>query len=254
MQPVFVSLFALVCGMAFGSFVTVLINRLYSNKPGIIWGRSQCSSCHQILPASQLIPLLSYVKQHGESKCCQKRIPAQYPLIEITFGLTWLLFWHFSAQYGLTLQQFLITNGLLILFVYDLLYLTVDRRLTVPFLVILFAAALQNGTISTAITGALVGGFIFLLQYLVTRGKSIGEGDVDLGLIMGAILGFPHVFLAIVIAYLTGSLLLVPLWLLGLITKNTRIPLGAFLLPATILFVFAGPQIWHIYWNYPFFL
>ncbi|PIY78426.1 MAG: prepilin peptidase, partial [Parcubacteria group bacterium CG_4_10_14_0_8_um_filter_35_7] len=54
--------------------------------------------------------------------------------------------------------------------------------------------------------GIIVSGF-FLLQFLVSRGKWIGGGDIRLGFLMGVMLGWPKAIVALFLAYIIGALI-----------------------------------------------
>jgi len=70
----------LLLGLAVGSFLNVLIDRLPAGRS--IRGRSKCDYCGAVLPAKTLIPFLSFFIQRGRSSCCGKKLSWQYPLVE----------------------------------------------------------------------------------------------------------------------------------------------------------------------------
>ena len=88
MEFPYIEFFYLTCvfvlGTAVGSFLNVLIYRLGSGAG--LSGRSRCLSCGKTLTARMLIPILSFVFQHGRCAHCEARISWQYPLVEIAAG------------------------------------------------------------------------------------------------------------------------------------------------------------------------
>ena len=55
-------------------------------------------------------------------------------------------------------------------------------------------------------SGAIGGGF-FLLQFVVSSGKWIGGGDIRLGVLMGLILGWKLLLVALFLSYLVGAVI-----------------------------------------------
>lgn len=89
--PFWVSLvFGGAFGLIVGSFLNVVIHRgprLWDlvegeHRGGLARPRSYCPACKHEIPASGLIPILSYVLQRGKCRCCQSRISPRYPLVE----------------------------------------------------------------------------------------------------------------------------------------------------------------------------
>jgi prepilin signal peptidase PulO-like enzyme (type II secretory pathway) len=135
MPNIYPILFAIL-GAMLGSFSTMLIWRLHFDEPGIFAGRSKCPQCKKTLSPLSLIPIFSWIFQRGKCANCSEKIPAFYPLVEITFAITFYLFAEkffrgISPDIDfifLMISVFLI----LILFFYDLKFLEVDRRISFP--------------------------------------------------------------------------------------------------------------------------
>ncbi len=89
----YTSLFML--GIFFWSFASVIIYRMKSWEPGILFGRSHCSLCNKILWVMELIPLFSWLKNLWKCKYCQKKISGIYPFLEISTWLLFFLIWYF---------------------------------------------------------------------------------------------------------------------------------------------------------------
>jgi len=94
-----------------------------------------------------------------------------------------------------------------------------------------------------------MGGGFFLIQFLVSRGKWIGGGDIRLGFLMGFSLGYPsHLILAVLTAYFIGSIVGLSLIVSKKKEWNSEVPLGVFLASATIFAIFLGDKIinWYL--------
>lgn len=73
-------------GLIIGSFATALVYRL---PRGLDWvsARSRCPSCGHVLGVPDLVPVFSWLFLRGRCRHCGTKIPARYPLIELSFGL-----------------------------------------------------------------------------------------------------------------------------------------------------------------------
>ena len=88
----------------------------------------------------------------------------------------------------------------------------------------------------------------FGLQYLLTRGRGLGEGDICLGLLLGAI--FPEwslLITAILSAYLVGTVVGLMLIISGHKSWGSKLPLGVFLAIGALLTLIWGENIVHYY-------
>src|SRR3990167_9673658 len=74
-------IFLFVLGLAVGSFLNVLIDRLPREES--IKGRSHCDDCKKTLSWNDLIPILSYVGLRGKCRYCKTNLSWQYPFIEL---------------------------------------------------------------------------------------------------------------------------------------------------------------------------
>ncbi|GAA3764200.1 prepilin peptidase [Terriglobus aquaticus] len=82
--------FALLLGLAFGSFLNVCIARLPSGE-SVVTPRSHCRSCNAPLRKRDNIPLLSYLLLRGRCHACGAPIPIRYPLVEVATAIWFAL-------------------------------------------------------------------------------------------------------------------------------------------------------------------
>ena len=92
----------------------------------------------------------------------------------------------------------------------------------------------------------MCGGF-FLLQFLISRGKWIGGGDIRLGFLMGLMLGWPYALVALFMAYILGALIGTGLLATGKKKMQSQIPFGTFLSLATLVALLFGSQLLNQY-------
>ena len=94
---VFFYLIIFTFGLTAGSFLNCLIYRLEKGE-GFLRGRSYCPYCKKTLAWRDLIPVFSFLILKGKCRYCQKKISWQYPLIEISTGLIFLLIFNLSTK------------------------------------------------------------------------------------------------------------------------------------------------------------
>lgn len=237
-------------GLLFGSFLSVLITRLHTGKPGILTGRSQCPKCGKKLGILELIPLFSYLFQGGRCRKCKKTIGWHYPVLELSTGALFagMAFAGFDPL-PLTLFYGLV---LIFIFFYDLLYLEIPDEVMMPAIAIAFMASFlpQTPTWIDAVQGAGALVTFFLLQIVVSKGKWLGGGDLRIGAFMGLMLGLTQGLLALFIGYLIGAVVSVFLLLMGWADRKTMVPFGPFLVLGTLITLWYGPELLTAYLNF----
>jgi len=245
------SLFIFILGLLIGSFLNVVICRLESKEP-ILFSRSRCPKCGALLKWPDLIPLLSFILTRGKCRYCHKKISLQYPLVELATGLLFLLIFNqFSIFNFINLFYYLlITCLLLVIFVYDLKHYLIPDKIIYPAIIICLlnlGAQLpfweSYSQIYNPLLSAIFASGFFLSLVLVSRGKWLGLGDVKLAVLMGLVLGWPNILLALFLAFMSGAIVGLSLIAAGKKTIKSQIPFGPFLAGATILVILYGQNI-----------
>jgi len=269
---IMISIFTFLFGLIIGSFLNCLIWRLHKKES--MMGRSYCPKCLQKIFWYDNIPLFSFAFLGGKCRHCRKKISWQYPLIELTTGVLFVVAFLLNFQFSPeasgfntisndSIFQFLnpifainllrdwyIIAIMTIIFIYDLRWYLILDIVTLPACVVIFLLNLALGiTWQNMLISGIIGGSFFLIQFLISRGKWIGGGDIRLGLLMGITLGWPLVLVAILLAYFVGSLVGVGLILNKKKQWGSQIPLGIFLSTATIITLFWGEAIINWYLN-----
>ncbi len=237
-------------GALLGSFTTMLVWRLHYDEPGIWVGRSKCPKCKKTLSAFELIPIFSWVFQKGKCKNCGKKISPFYPLIEIVFIIVGMFFVQFfySEIWWDTALNLLLVFFALVLWVYDTQFSEVDRRISWSAILLALILALVNENLISALIGGAIGFGFYTFQYLISKGKWVGSGDMELGLFIGLALGWEKMLGTLFIAYILGSLIAIPLLILKKKNMKSSLPMGAFLIPAFLIMLHSGEQIitWYL--------
>ena len=250
--------FIFIIGICIGSFLNVLIDRLPSNKS--ILGRSHCEFCKKELKWKDLIPVASFVYLKGRCRYCHTPLSYQYPAVEIITGVLFVSTYLILISGGIFNFQFsifneiinhksliislvyylIIVSAFIVVFFADLKYGIIPDKILIPTAVISLAyiafsifyplSSNVQFSIFNHLLSAVAAFLFFLFIYLVTRGRGMGFGDVKLAFVIGLILGFPGIVLAIYIAFLTGGLVGIILILWKKKKLKSAVPFGPFLI------------------------
>jgi len=249
-----------VLGIIFGSFINAAIYRLYK-KESIVGSRSHCVHCSYQLRVKDLIPLGSFLILRGKCRSCSQAIPKDYFLVELILGLLfayagyrWLGIEASLSTYTalLTLvRDLFVVSVLVFLFVYDAKYYLLPDAVTLPSIAILFVIQFILGfSLYSLLLAIVVGAGFFALQYIISKGKWIGGGDIRLGALMGVIVGWPVIVVALFLAYIIGAPVAMYLMISGKKKMSSKIPFGTFLAISTIISFWYGNQILQWYLSY----
>lgn len=248
MWPILSFISAFFFGLCLGSFLNAWVWRTHEGL-SIIRGRSLCPHCRTSLSWYDNIPVVSFFLLRGKCRHCEEKISWQYPLVESSVALLFVgaAIYHRIdlGVHGVLLRDWALIVILSFIFLYDGLYGEIlDFVTLIPAGVFFFFSILFGlATWDSMLIGGLVGGGFFLVQYVVSKGKWIGGGDVRLGVLMGVVLGWPGVLVALMIAYIGGALLCAPLLLLKRRGWNSELPFGTFLTVATLATLWSGPYV-----------
>jgi len=228
------SLWPLLAAPFVGSFLGVLILRLPEGRP-VVAARSACEACGHVLGAAELVPILSYLVQHGRCRSCGARIAPFHLQVELAATLVAasaatqaagaLLWW--SCVLGWTLLALAWT---------DARSWRLPDVLTLPLIAAGLAEAwsLEPDALPDRALGALTGYAAFWLVaalYRRTRKREgLGQGDWKLAASGGAWAGAGALGELIFVGAAAGLAWALLQRLRGqAMTGETRIPFGAFL-------------------------
>jgi len=241
-------LFVFALGACIGSFLNVVILRTRAGT-SLWWPASHCPRCKSPLSWSENVPLVSFIALRGRCRHCRAPISWQYPLVELA---TALIFGWLFISYGLTIQFWLtalFACFLVLIFVYDIRFYQIPDQFTLPAAAVALLGNLYlQFDISDLLLAMLIGTGFFAVQYLVSRGRWIGSGDIRLGAVMGLMLGWQKLLVALGLAYVVGSLVGIILVLGGRKQFSSRVPFGTFLSAATLASLVFGDKLisWYL--------
>jgi len=239
-------------GLIIGSATNAAIYRLHTKKPGFWTGRSACPQCDHELSALDLVPVLSWVLLGGECRYCHTAISKQYPIVELVMAATFaVLTWHVGIGNFFALGWYLLAAAVLIFIAaYDWVYGDIPDEVSLPAIPIAVLASYFSFTPSwsNSLIGLAVGGGLFLGIVLISNGRWMGGGDIRLGALLGALLGWQDVLLTIFLASLGGSIIGGALMYLKKATGKTALPFGPALVAAAVMSWIWGDQIisWYL--------
>lgn len=239
-------LILLALGLAVGSFLNVLADRLPRGESPL-FSRSYCDHCRQTLRWFELIPVVSFLLQQGKCKRCHQRLSLQYPIVELGTGLGFVMLYRLANLGGWqALALIFLFSSFVVITVSDLKYRIIpDSMLVVLVIAAILQAFFSPSDVSFAnriLAAAGAGGF-FLFLWWVTRGRGMGFGDVKLSAILGMLLGFPQIVVACYTAFLTGAVVAVILVLAGKKSLKSRMAFGPFLIAGAFTSLLFGSQV-----------
>ncbi|MCK4919046.1 MAG: prepilin peptidase [Candidatus Pacebacteria bacterium] len=248
-----------ILGLLIGSFLNVVIFRLETEE-NIAFDRSKCPSCKHILSWKDLFPVLSFIFLKGKCRYCLKKISIQYPLVELMtasfFVFIFSYFFSVTEKYFIAniIFYFFIISSFIVISVYDLRHYIIPDKVIYPAIIItaLFNFIFASPIFLNHLFSAIVAFGFFFVIIVLTKGQGMGGGDAKLGFLMGLILGWPLVFLAIFLASISGSIIGLAL-IIGKKKKiKSMIPFGPFLIFGTVVSIFYGEEI--VQWYFDLFL
>ena len=237
-------IYIIVFGLAIGSFANALAWRIKYDM-NYMNDRSVCEHCDHVLAWKDLVPLLSWLSLKGKCRYCSKPVSIKHPIIEVltatAYGLSYA-FWPIELAGTSSVGQFSIWLAILAilvaLLIYDLNWLELPDKLmralavvvTIGVLFAVLVSTTPTDTIKDSVMGLVIGGGIFYLLYQVSDGKWIGGGDVKLGFVMGLYVGALNAFVALVLAFYSATLFILPLMITKKLTRKSKVPFGPFLI------------------------
>lgn len=230
-----------IIGIIFGSFYNVVGLRL-SKEESIVFPPSHCTKCNHQLKTLDLIPIFSYIFLKGKCRYCKDKISIKYPIFEFITGVLFVLSY---IKFSFTIE-FLISiifcSMLVIITVSDIDSFIIPDQVLLVSGVLLFAIYiftyktfafdyLKDGVISFIFMYAvkLIGNFVF-------KKESMGDGDIKLMGVVGMVIGYKKVIIALFLAAYLGM----PYAIYIMIKKNINheLPFGPFLSLASIILLF----------------
>ena len=259
-------IFMFILGAAFGSFLCCQARRLRLKQKGTknnspnsrpLGSRSVCLHCGHQLKWYDNLPILSWLFLKGKCRKCQKKIGLAEFFSELGLALAFVLIANNYNLVNLTtfsvwsefIFALLLSLILGFLAIYDGLYGELPSLcLTLALICAIILATLRQW-VNFSVAGfsfenllpllfsVLVLAGTYLILYLISKGKWVGNGDWLLALALALVLGHPWLALiTLFLANLLACLIMLPAMKLNKKSrKTTKVYLGPFLVSAFII-------------------
>ena len=139
---------------------------------------------------------------------------------------------------------------MIVIFFADLKYGIIPDKIVFPAILVsaFYLLTMNYQLLAINFLSTLGAGLFFLLLFLITRGRGMGFGDVKFSFLMGLILGFPNIIVALYLAFLTGAIVgcILIIWRKKKVF-GTAIPFGPFLVLGNFIAIFFGEVLTQIF-------
>lgn len=239
------ALLAGIFGAAIGSFLNVCIVRLPENQ-SVVRPRSKCPRCGASVAWYDNIPLVSWLVLRARCRACGEPIGWLYPVIELSVAVLWG--W-MAYRRGLSIDavEGAVFGTLLIgIAATDARTYIIPDEFTLGGLVVGLLFAALNGVtpVLHAVLGAAVGfGLLWGVGFVGTwafKEEAMGGGDIKMMAMVGAFVGWQGVLLTVFLGALAGTLVYLPLTLMG---RKKLVPFGVFLAVGAAATYLVGPAL-----------
>ena len=254
--------YALAIGAIVGSFLNVVIHR-YPREESIAFPASHCPHCHTPIHWYDNVPVLSFLILRGRCRACREPISIRYPLVELANALFYLaVFLRTGPTPGFVLLAAAISMTIALIYIDADIQILPDV-IDLPGIVIgltagwlgfglLFPSLVLATSLIDSLLGAVFGATVLLVvigvYWLVRRVEGMGQGDVKMLAMIGAIIGWRAVPGVLLVASITGALIGIPAAMRSGRGMQLAIPFGVFLGFAMLIVMFFGQTLagWYL--------
>jgi leader peptidase (prepilin peptidase)/N-methyltransferase len=253
-------------GLLWGSFANVCIYRWPPTDElpkgrSVVTPGSHCSACKTPIRWFDNVPLLSYVWLRGRCRACKAPFSARYLFVEALTGALFGVAWWFTmgaggaflGAYDARAIHFVVYAAfvfvLVVITFIDIDHMLILDKITFPSIALAYGASLllhkrwSEGLVGIAV-GYGVPWAIGTLYHLIRKREGLGLGDAKLLALVGALLGWKGV----VVALFGGSLLGSVIGIVSLARSKddalrAELPFGPYLAAASVVYLFAEPWV-----------
>ncbi len=262
--------FAMLVGMAAGSFINVVAHRVPKGM-SILNPGSRCVSCDAPIAWFDNIPVVSWLILRGRCRSCGARFSPRYAVVELATGLLFAGAMLHAETAWLFARDALFLSLLVCAVLTDLDEWIILDTVSIGGTVAGLAFSLAPGGIGLLRSGGAALGALLLfsgirlVSVLLLRRRpgytiapeghedeadefqgGMGWGDIKMAAMVGAFLGPERTVVALFASFLVGAVVGVGT-LLGGRDRRVPIPFGPFLALGAVVSLFAGGWIWGLY-------
>ena len=274
---------AIVLGLLWGSFANVCIYRWpptdeFPKGRSVVAPGSHCGSCKAPVRWYDNVPILSYLWLRGRCRDCHVEFSSRYLVVEVVTAMLFATAWWFTLGTGGMFQPlnvralWFVVDAAFVFTMVVITFIDIDHMLildkvTIPAAVIFYAVTFAlpgyhwyDGLIGAGI-GYGVPWLIGTVYFWIRKREGLGLGDSTLLAVVGALLGWHGVVVALFGGSVIGSILGVIQLLAKRSDKEaedtasdppstpepsllrTELPFGPYLATAAVFYLFAAPWI-----------
>jgi leader peptidase (prepilin peptidase)/N-methyltransferase len=236
-----------ILGLVIGSFLNVCIYRIPLGQ-SVVAPPSRCPRCGRRLQWFDNIPVLGWIALGGKCRYCKAPISVQYPIVELTTGVAFLLIAWLTPPGPQLVARLIFVCLLVVLFGIDLEHQLLPNVITLPGVAIglIFSFVGPPGWQSALIGVALGAGVLYGIAgayHLVRREEGLGMGDVKMLAMIGAFLGWQAVLVTLVLSSFAGALVGIGLMALQRGNMRLALPFGTFLALGAVAAMLVGEPL-----------
>jgi len=240
-------------GLIIGSFLNVCIARIPAGE-SVVSPASRCPSCRAPIRWYDNVPVASYAWLGGRCRHCRAPIAWRYPVVEVVTALAFLAQGLAVGHDPVLLSSRLVLSAMLIvLFGTDLDTQRLPNVITIPgiFVGLAFSLVTPPGLLESLIGAALGAGLLLAIRWAwkrTTGVEGMGLGDVKMLAMIGAFLGWRHVWLVLFLSSMAGAVVGIALTALKARSMQSRLPFGTFLAVAAFASSLIGDRLlaWYL--------
>ena len=219
---------------------------------------SYCESCQRSLASIDMVPVFSYIWLRGKCRHCKAPVSLRVVLVEAVTGT---LFVAVLSLYGFG-TDFVVLSAcislLIVISLIDLEHGLILDAMVFPSIVLLLLLApfwteigiprtfLGDDTLIASLANSYLSGlgaFLVFLIIAMISPSGMGGGDVKFAAVLGLMVGFPGILLAIWISAVGGGLIAIGLILARKKSRKDVIPFGPFMAMGAAVVLIAGPDL-----------
>ncbi len=235
-------------GLVIGSFLNVVIGRLPAGR-SLVYPGSACPACGASIHWYDNVPVLSWLWLRARCRSCHAIISWRYPVVELATAILFALAAHQVGPARDLVPALLLLSALIAITFIDLDHQLIPDVITLPGIIAgaALSVALHPERWLDTVLGVVIGGGLFFV-IIVASGGGMGGGDMKLGAMMGAFLGWKLVLLAILLGVLAGGAVAIALLTTGSKGRKDPVPFGPFLALGAVLSLLWGNDLlgWYL--------
>jgi leader peptidase (prepilin peptidase)/N-methyltransferase len=275
--------FVVALGLLWGSFANVCIYRWpptdeFPRGRSVVRPGSHCFACGAPIRWYDNVPLFAWLWLGGKCRSCKAQFSARYLVVEAVtgalFGMSWwaaVIAPAWFEPFDQRLAHFAVYAAfcfvMMVITFIDLDHKLILNKITIPSIAIFYLAAFlwperrwYDGLVGAAVGYGLPWA-IAEIYYRITRREGLGLGDGMLLALVGALLGWRGVLVALFGGSVVGSVIGITALVVGRADSarpspqaedaqadepsllRTELPFGPFLAIAALFYLFAEPWI-----------